>query len=137
MPDLDPDDRLLLEPLRALGIRAEPAVWDDPAVDWARYDLAVLPMLTGPDSGVDGLYRPEDIRPRSASAAELAVAERALAAAPTDLLYARVDVIPGPDGAPVVVEVEPTEPSLYLGQAPGAVDRVAHAIVSRAAASRP
>jgi glutathione synthase/RimK-type ligase-like ATP-grasp enzyme len=42
VPDLDPDDRLLIEPLRRLGIQAEPAVWDDPSVDWSAYDLAVL-----------------------------------------------------------------------------------------------
>lgn len=39
---LDDDDRLLLAPLDGLGVRAEPAVWDDPGVDWARYDLVVL-----------------------------------------------------------------------------------------------
>ena len=42
LPELDPDDRLVVEPLRALGIDVVPAVWDDPAVDWAAVDLAVL-----------------------------------------------------------------------------------------------
>ncbi|MYW01573.1 hypothetical protein [Streptomyces sp. SID3343] len=42
LPDLDPDERLLLEPLAARGIRVEPAVWDDPGVDWAAYDLVIL-----------------------------------------------------------------------------------------------
>ena len=42
LPQLDPDDRLLLEPLRALGIETVAAVWDDPAVDWATFDLAVV-----------------------------------------------------------------------------------------------
>lgn len=40
--DLDVDDRLLLEPLARLGVTAEPAVWNDPAVDWARLDAVVL-----------------------------------------------------------------------------------------------
>lgn len=40
--DLDLDDRLLLKPLADLGVHAEPAVWDDPAVDWTRYDAVVL-----------------------------------------------------------------------------------------------
>ena len=31
-----------------------------------------------------------------------------------DLLYTRVDLLPGPDG-PVVIELELTEPSLFLG----------------------
>ena len=40
--DLDPDDRLLLEPLARLGVTVEPAVWDDAAIDWARFDAVVL-----------------------------------------------------------------------------------------------
>jgi glutathione synthase/RimK-type ligase-like ATP-grasp enzyme len=90
------------------------------------------PLLTGPDFGVDGLYREEDISPRQPSAAELAVAEQALAALPFDnLLYARVDVVPGPDGAPLVIEVELTEPSLFFGTAEGAADRLADEILLR------
>jgi hypothetical protein len=279
LPELDPDDRLLLGPLAARGVRAEPVAWDAPGVDWARYDLAVLrspwdyaprrdefvgwarnvpglanpadiiewntdkryldslsavgvptvptrwvrpgenwaappggeyvikpavsagsqdtgrydlsdaehrglaaahvarlqaagrltmvqpylaavdtagetallfiagpdgfafshairkgPMLTGPDFGVDGLFRPEKITPRTPSAAERAVAERALAAVPGGtgrLLYARVDLIPGPDGRPVLVELELTEPSLFLSQTEGAAERLANAIAAR------
>jgi len=271
LPDLDADDRLLLEPLRRLGIHAEPAVWDDPDVDWSGYDLAVLrstwdyptrrgefvdwahrvprlanpaavvawntdkryladlaaagtpvvattwlepgrpwspprsgevvikpavgagsldagrydltdpdhhrlagelvtrlhaagrvamvqpylsavdaygetallflggayshavrkgPLLTGPQEAIDGLYKVEDISPRVPSAAERAVAERALAVAPGPLLYARVDLIPAADGEPVVVELELAEPSLFLGYADGAVDRFATAIAA-------
>ena len=40
--DLSPDDRLLIAPLRARGITAEPAVWDDPAVRWDAYDAVVV-----------------------------------------------------------------------------------------------
>ncbi|MEV4540861.1 ATP-grasp domain-containing protein [Micromonospora echinaurantiaca] len=275
--DLDPDDRLVLAPLARHGVTAEPAVWDDPAVDWAGYDLAVLrspwdyalrrdefvawaatvptlanpadvvrwntdkrylaelsaagvptvptswvapgeswqppadsgeyvikpavsagsqdtgrydladpehrelavahvrrlsaagrvtmvqpylravdsagetallflagpdglpfshairkgPMLTGPDLGVEGLYKPEEISARTATEEQLAVAEKTLAAVPGGaerLLYARVDLIPGADGAPVLVELELTEPSLFLGHAEGAPERLAAAI---------
>jgi hypothetical protein len=42
LPDLDPDDRLVLAPLAAHGVAAEAVVWDDPAVDWSGYDLVVL-----------------------------------------------------------------------------------------------
>lgn len=271
--DLEADDRLLLAPLAKRGIAAEPAVWDDPSVDWTAYDLAVLrspwdyparrdefvawaarvprlanpahvvawntdkryladldtagvpvvpttwldpgvpwappstgeivlkpvvgagsvdagrydcadpehrrlaadhvarlhaagrtvmlqpylpavdtygetallffrgvyshairkgPMLDGPDLGVEGLYKAEEISAREPTPAERAVAERVLAAVPggPELLYARVDLIPGPDGAPVLVEVELTEPSLFLGYAPGAADRLAAAIAA-------
>ncbi len=40
--DLDVDDRLLLEPLRALGIEPVPAVWDNAGVDWASFDAVVI-----------------------------------------------------------------------------------------------
>ncbi|MEQ4305670.1 hypothetical protein ABNF97_30535 [Plantactinospora sp. B6F1] len=280
LPGLDPDDRLLLEPLAERGIRVEPAVWDDPGVDWAGYALAVLrspwdyptrraefvawaetvprlanpadlvrwntdkrylrelteadlptvpttwlgpdtawtlpsapgeyvvkpvvgagsldtgrydladaeqrdlaaahvqrlqaagrwvmvqpylaavdtagetallyvagpdglrfshavrkgAILVGPDHGVEGLFRPEEITPRTPAEPELAVAERVLAAlpgGPERPLYARVDLIPGPDGAPVLVELELTEPSLFLAHEPGAADRLADAIAAR------
>lgn len=91
-------------------------------------------MLTGPDEETVELFRTEKITARMPSAAERAAADRVLAALPggTDrLLYARVDLIPGPDGAPVLVEVELTEPSLFLGHAPGAADRLADAILAR------
>jgi hypothetical protein len=275
LPDLDPDDQLALAPLAERGIAAEVAVWDDPQVDWAAYDLVVIrnpwdyfyrraefvawaasvprlanpaavvewntdkrylrtladagvpvvpttwiapgdafeppsadyvikpavsagskdtgrygpadadharahvadlqsadrlvmvqpylpavdtygetallffaspqtgrmefshairkgPMLTGPYTGVEGLYVPEAITARTPTDAEHAVARLALANAPEGLLYARVDVIPGPDGAPVLVELELTEPSVFLGYAPGAADRFADAITAAA-----
>jgi glutathione synthase/RimK-type ligase-like ATP-grasp enzyme len=40
--DLDPDDRLLIAPLAALGIQVEPAVWNAADVDWTRFDAVVL-----------------------------------------------------------------------------------------------
>ncbi|MBV8878524.1 MAG: hypothetical protein JO332_01040, partial [Planctomycetaceae bacterium] len=39
---LDDDMEPLLAALRAEGAVAETAVWDDPSVDWTRYELAVL-----------------------------------------------------------------------------------------------
>lgn len=39
---LTEDDRLLIEPLRDLGISAEAAVWSDPGVDWKRYDAVIV-----------------------------------------------------------------------------------------------
>jgi hypothetical protein len=90
-------------------------------------------ILTGPD---EGTIHPgdEDITPREATRAELAAAERALAAFPggTDrLLYARVDLIPGPDGEPRLIELELTEPTLFLRTAPGSAIRLAEAIMAR------
>lgn len=91
------------------------------------------PMLTGPDRGEAALYKEERIDARTATPAQRAVAEQVLAAVPGGadrLLYARVDLIPGPDGAPVLVELELTEPSLFVGYAEGAPDRLADAVMS-------
>jgi hypothetical protein len=275
IPDLEPDDRLLIPALDALGLASEIVVWDDPTVDWARYDLTVLrspwdyaarhdefvawaagvprlandaatvtwntdkrylatladagvaivptawiepaqawpapdggewvikptisagskdtgrydmadaahrghakvhldrlstdgrttmiqpyldavdtygetaliyfdgrfshairkgPMLDGPDLGVVGLYKPEAITAREPSPAEHALADRVLDAIPArfgSLLYARVDLIPGPDGTPRLVELELTEPSLFLEFGDGSADRLAAAIAAR------
>jgi glutathione synthase/RimK-type ligase-like ATP-grasp enzyme len=275
LPDLDPDDRLLLAPLAGLGVAAEAVAWSDPGVDWSGFDLVVLrstwdyarrrdefvgwaagvprlanpadvvrwntdkrylsalasagvpvvptewvaagdawalpeagewvvkpavsagsvdtgryasaeashrslaashvgrlqaadrlvmvqpylpavdtegetallflggvyshairkgPLLDGPEVGVDGLYKEETITPREPSPAQLAVAASALAEVPGGsdrLLYARVDLIPGPDGQPLLIELELTEPSLFLGTSDGAAARLAEAIAAR------
>ena len=41
-PALTADDRLLLAPLAERDIRAEAAVWDDPARDWLAHDAVIL-----------------------------------------------------------------------------------------------
>ncbi len=42
LPDLDPDDRPLLDTLATRGHQVAPAIWDDPAIDWRSFDLAML-----------------------------------------------------------------------------------------------
>jgi glutathione synthase/RimK-type ligase-like ATP-grasp enzyme len=80
-------------------------------------------------------YVEERIAPREPSPAELTVGSLAISAMQArfgdDLLYARVDLLPSTQG-PVVVELELTEPSLFLGHAEGAADRFAAAIAARA-----
>lgn len=73
-----------------------------------------------------------DLRPWEPTAAELAVAERALAAVPGDQepLYARVDLVTGPDGEPCVMELELIEPNLFLWLHPGSVPRVVEAVLA-------
>jgi hypothetical protein len=56
------------------------------------------------------------------SDAEAALARRALAAVDGGLLYARIDMAPGPDGEPVVMELELVEPSLFFPQGPRALE---------------
>jgi glutathione synthase/RimK-type ligase-like ATP-grasp enzyme len=276
LPDLDPDEQLLLEPLRDLGVDAQPAVWTDAGIDWAAFDLVVIrstwdyterrdeflawarrvpnivnpaaavawntdkhylrdlaradvpvvpttwlepgatvelptegrhvlkpaigagsvdaavfdfgvneeaaparahaerllaagqtvmvqpylemidrqgeaalifaggqfshsvtkgPMLADQGEMVAGLYKAEVITPRVATAAEMTVARAALAATPggvEQLAYARVDLVPGTDGEPLVIELELTEPSLFLGKAPGSAERIARHLAERA-----
>jgi glutathione synthase/RimK-type ligase-like ATP-grasp enzyme len=42
VPDLDDEGRLLLTRLRAAGVEAEPAIWDDESVRWDDYDRVLL-----------------------------------------------------------------------------------------------
>ncbi|MET8361652.1 hypothetical protein [Micromonospora sp. NPDC005171] len=121
--------------LRAVDTEGETALLFLAGPDGLVFSHAIRkgPMLTGPDLGPDGLYKAEEISARTARPEQLAVAEQTLAAVPggtRQLLYARVDLIPGPDGAPVLVELELTEPSLFIGYADGAPDRLATAITT-------
>ena len=93
------------------------------------------PLLPPGRSLVEGLYAREEMSARTATPDELDVAVAALAVVPGgDLLYARVDLIPDADGQPVVLEIEVTEPSLFLAIG-GAVDRFADAIAAAATAA--
>lgn len=82
----------------------------------------------------------ESIAPTEVSAEQVAVAERVLAAVPGGadrLSYARVDLLPGPDGTPLLLEVELTEPSLFLAYAPAdGLAALAGDVARRARAAR-
>lgn len=98
--------------------------------------ITKAPLLEAGADVIDGLFAPEEITPTTASPQEIAVATQAMAALPnnaTPPLYARVDVLPADDGAPMVLEVELAEPSLFLDHHPPSVDRLAQAIISRLA----
>lgn len=74
----------------------------------------------------DVFYLDEELAPAQASARDRDVAERALACASAELLYARVDLVGG-----AVLELEVAEPSLYLAFGDGAAGRLAAAIAAR------
>ncbi len=92
------------------------------------------PLLRVGGEPVSGLFMQESISPRVATDAQLAVAAQAIASAQSrtgaDLLYARVDLLPGHDGEPVVLELELTEPSFFLETSNGAATRAAAAMAS-------
>lgn len=94
------------------------------------------PLLTRDGGIIDLLFLKESISPRQASTAQRAVAEAALATARArtgqwPFLYARVDLIDDDAGAPMVLEVELVEPSVFLVTDPRAAERFAAAISAR------
>ncbi|WP_326583031.1 hypothetical protein OG250_30425 [Streptomyces sp. NBC_00487] len=92
---------------------------------------AVLAPGTAYDA--DKIAHP-DLEPWTPTEAELAVAERALAAVPErpELLYARVDLVTGEDGRPCVMELELVEPNLFLWLHPDSLPRVVEAVLAAA-----
>jgi glutathione synthase/RimK-type ligase-like ATP-grasp enzyme len=83
-----------------------------------------VPLPAAGDRAV--FYLDEKVRPAEATAEDRVVAEQALAAAPAELLYGRVDLV---DGA--VLELEIAEPSLYLEFGDGAAVQLAAAVNRR------
>ncbi|MEV0620402.1 hypothetical protein AB0I81_44270 [Nonomuraea sp. NPDC050404] len=74
---------------------------------------------------------PDDIdraQARTPAPDQVDLAEKVLTAVPHDLLYARIDLVRLPDNTPVVIEVELTEPYLYLSHAPSAAANFATAL---------
>jgi hypothetical protein len=101
------------------------------------------PLLARGGRPPDGLFAPEDIRPRRARPDELEVGARVLEAlrhvgpvAPClPLLYVRIDLIRDGEGQPRLLELEVTEPSLFLDAA--AAGRLADAVLARARSAEP
>ena len=118
-------------------------------------DLMLQPFVAGVASGelsliyVDGAFshavnkvpksgdfrsQPEfgsDVKRVEPTAAERAAADKILGIVGGKLLYARVDLVRGDDGAPWLMELELVEPSLYLAWDDDAAARVADAIARR------
>ncbi len=87
----------------------------------ARGDFRIQPLYGGTHARIEP------------SAEQAAAAERAVALAPGEPLYARVDLISGADGRPLVTELELIEPALYLDVHPPAAVTLAAAMLARAA----
>lgn len=89
------------------------------------------PLLHKGGEASSALFATEEITPRVPDAAELAVAERTIAAVKSGVpLYARVDLVHDANGSPCVLELELVEPSLFFAHAPGSAERFAAAIQS-------
>jgi hypothetical protein len=115
----------------------------------AEYSHSVLKgaMLDGPDTGTGDLYKQERMSPFVASDDEVEASRHVVRTARRLLteaadgevsaekfLFARVDLVSGDDGQPLLMELEMVEPSLFTSLADGALERFADAIVARAAA---
>jgi glutathione synthase/RimK-type ligase-like ATP-grasp enzyme len=65
------------------------------------------------------------------TAPQVRLAERTLSLLDEPPLYARVDLVAGPDGEPCLIELELIEPNLYLVEHPPAADALAEAALLR------
>jgi glutathione synthase/RimK-type ligase-like ATP-grasp enzyme len=83
-----------------------------------------------------GLFATEQITARVPSDDELQIAQRVLSAIPFGTpLYARVDLLLDERGAPTVLELELTEPSMFFAHAPAAAAQFA-AVLMRESSTR-
>jgi glutathione synthase/RimK-type ligase-like ATP-grasp enzyme len=92
------------------------------------------PVLRSGMAAQGGRLRAEDIRARQATAAERELAERVtawVARRHGSLLYSRVDLVEDGSGGVRVLELELTEPSLFMGLAPGSAERLSDCVAVR------
>jgi glutathione synthase/RimK-type ligase-like ATP-grasp enzyme len=92
------------------------------------------PLLGRDGSATSARFHPAAVAPCRATTAERALADSVLAFVEqrfsTPLLYARVDLVRDAEGNPALLELEVTEPCLFLGHAPAAARRMAAALQS-------
>ena len=86
----------------------------------------ILAAGKGPSESLDAGSH-QQVGPATVEPALADFAARVLAASPP-VLYARVDTVPGPDDQPLLIELEVTEPFLFLVHDPPAADRFAAAV---------
>ncbi|UCC14048.1 MAG: hypothetical protein JSW21_11925 [Gammaproteobacteria bacterium] len=84
------------------------------------HQVVKKPRYHGQDEQVSDAMTPTET--------DLLIAQQALACTKSGLLYARVDLIDGDQGEPLVSELELIEPSLFLLQHAPALDRLVTAI---------
>jgi hypothetical protein len=94
-------------------------------------DPGVAPVADDAHSPAAIMLEPDLVIPGTASAEQLQLAQRVhneITARFGTPLFARVDMVPGLDGSPVLIELEAIEPVFYLELIPGAAERFAAAI---------
>jgi hypothetical protein len=87
----------------------------------------ILASGATPSDDLSGGAR-QSVRPAELSPELAAFALRVVAAAPS-VVYARVDTTPDAEGRPILLELEATEPFLFLEHAPTGAERFARAVL--------
>lgn len=93
------------------------------------------PMLASGEGVVQDRDSRETITPREPTPAQRELSELVIATTrsvlqlPAAPLYTRIDLVTGDDGAPLLIELELTEPSLFLPQSGGGAGRLVDAIL--------
>ena len=75
--------------------------------------------------------------PSDPPAGAVELAQAALAGAPAEATYARVDIVRGRGGELLIMELELIEPALFLDVAPHGEDAFADAVIAAAERARP
>lgn len=98
----------------------------------------VAPIRTEGIAAAEAMFDDDLVRPGHSSDQQQEVASRVLEWMARRFggppLYARVDVVPAPDGDPVLLELEAVEPNFYLTTSEGAAERLASAVLDEAGA---
>jgi hypothetical protein len=87
---------------------------------------------TGPLEVAEAMLAEDLVSAGTATAAEHELARRVMEELESRFgtpLYARVDIVAGPGGEPLLLELEAVEPNLYMGTSPGAAQRFAASVV--------
>jgi hypothetical protein len=88
------------------------------------------PLLPPSGAATMGLFAAESITSRVPGADEMRLADKIIAAVPFGIpLYARIDLIRNDRGAPCVLELELTEPSLFFAHAAGSAEEFTAAVL--------
>jgi len=123
LAELLPERDMLVQPyLKSVEDHGERAlIWIDGALTHA---VRKSPRMDGEDESVSQ-------EPVPIGDAEARLAKRVMRTLNIELLYGRVDVAPGPDGEPLLMELELLEPSLFFPQSPEALDRFVSSLAEK------
>jgi hypothetical protein len=94
-------------------------------------EAGIAPLAEGEGAAAAAMYDEDLVVPGSAGEGELRLADAAhdeISERFGTPLYARVDLVPGDDGEPLLIELEALDPNLYLRQAADAPRLLAEAV---------